>query len=168
MIYYIIYYYYVYLVVSKAMLFQNLQTLYTFPDNFRAFKVLVAAQYSGAKVQASADFEFGKTNKSDDFLRKFPVGKVCILCLFFIVNHSMSCLVGYYFLLIIDQTPKKWWNKSKHWVWERVTCLQLHLHCNVWVILIVIYKPFVALSRWRFSYGNAILSFIRFGFDRSS
>eukprot|EP00112_Aurelia_sp_Birch-Aquarium-sp1_P012904 Seg272.3 transcript_id=Seg272.3/GoldUCD/mRNA.D3Y31 product="Elongation factor 1-gamma" protein_id=Seg272.3/GoldUCD/D3Y31 len=50
-------------------------TLYTYPDNFRAFKALIAAEYSGAKVK-TADFEFGKTNKSPDFLKKFPLGKV--------------------------------------------------------------------------------------------
>lgn len=56
--------------------FYFLQTLYTYPDNFRAFKALIAAEYSGAKVK-TADFEFGKTNKSPDFLKKFPLGKVC-------------------------------------------------------------------------------------------
>lgn len=56
--------------------------LYTYPENFRAFKALIAAQFSGANVQI-APFEFGKTNKSEDFLKKFPLGKVsnarCVL-----------------------------------------------------------------------------------------
>lgn len=51
-------------------------TLYTYPENFRAFKVLVAAQYSGAKVTVDKNFVFGETNKSDAFLKKFPLGKV--------------------------------------------------------------------------------------------
>jgi len=53
--------------------------LYTYPDNFRAFKILIAAQYSGAKVQVVQDppgFKFGETNKTSDFLKKFPLGKV--------------------------------------------------------------------------------------------
>lgn len=54
-----------------------LQTLYTYPDNFRAYKALIAAQYSGAKVKVAADFVFGETNKSDSYLKKFPTGKVC-------------------------------------------------------------------------------------------
>lgn len=49
--------------------------LYTYPDNFRAYKALIAAQFSGANIQL-ADFEFGKTNTSDEFLKKFPLGKV--------------------------------------------------------------------------------------------
>lgn len=52
------------------------QTLYTYPENFRAFKVLVAAQYSGAKVNIDKNFVFGETNKTDAFLKKFPLGKV--------------------------------------------------------------------------------------------
>jgi len=51
-------------------------TLYTYPENFRAYKALIAAQYSGAKVNIAQDFKFGETNKSDAFLKKFPLGKV--------------------------------------------------------------------------------------------
>merc|ERR1712002_70192 len=51
-------------------------TLYTYPENFRAFKALIAAQYSGAKVNVDNNFVFGETNKSDAFLKKFPLGKV--------------------------------------------------------------------------------------------
>lgn len=50
--------------------------LYTYPENFRAFKALIAAQYSGANVQIASNFEFGKTNTSPEFLKKFPLGKV--------------------------------------------------------------------------------------------
>jgi len=51
-------------------------TLYTYPDNFRAQKALIAAKYSGADVKVAQDFVFGETNKSADFLKKFPLGKV--------------------------------------------------------------------------------------------
>jgi len=51
-------------------------TLYTYPDNFRAFKVLIAAQYSGAAVKVQENFVFGETNTAKDFLAKFPTGKV--------------------------------------------------------------------------------------------
>merc|ERR1711971_1489345 len=51
-------------------------TLYTYPDNFRAFKALIAAKYSGAQVTVATDFVFGETNKSAEFLKKFPLGKV--------------------------------------------------------------------------------------------
>ena len=56
-----------------------LQTLYTYPDNFRAQKALIAAKYSGADLTVAKDFVFGETNKSADFLKKFPLGKVRIL-----------------------------------------------------------------------------------------
>lgn len=51
-------------------------TLYTYPDNFRAWKVLIAAEYSGAKIKNAANFVFGETNVSKEFLAKFPSGKV--------------------------------------------------------------------------------------------
>merc|ERR1712137_1161407 len=51
-------------------------TLYTYPGNFRAFKALIAAEYSGAKVKVDTNFKFGETNKSANFLTKFPLGKV--------------------------------------------------------------------------------------------
>jgi len=51
-------------------------TLYTYPDNFRAQKALVAAKYSGAQVSVAKDFVFGETNKTPAFTAKFPLGKV--------------------------------------------------------------------------------------------
>merc|ERR1712020_282172 len=35
-----------------------------------------AAKYSGAEVTVAKDFVFGETNKSPEFLKKFPLGKV--------------------------------------------------------------------------------------------
>ncbi|XP_020292019.1 elongation factor 1-gamma [Pseudomyrmex gracilis] len=51
-------------------------TLYTYPQNFRAYKALIAAQYSGAQIKVADDFVFGETNKTEEFLKKFPLGKV--------------------------------------------------------------------------------------------
>ncbi len=58
-----------------------LQTLYTYPESFRASKALIAAKYSGVEVRVVCEppeFELGKTNKTEEFLAKFPLGKVCI------------------------------------------------------------------------------------------
>jgi len=51
-------------------------TLYTYPGNFRAEKVLAVAKLSNANVKVDDKFVFGETNKSDAFLKKFPLGKV--------------------------------------------------------------------------------------------
>uniref|UniRef100_A0A671LK75 Elongation factor 1-gamma n=1 Tax=Sinocyclocheilus anshuiensis TaxID=1608454 RepID=A0A671LK75_9TELE len=54
-------------------------TLYTYPENWRAFKAQIAAQYSGARlkvVSTSPAFTFGQTNRSPAFLSNFPLGKV--------------------------------------------------------------------------------------------
>ena len=57
----------------------DFQTLYTYPENFRAYKAQIAAQYSKADlkiVSSPPDFKFGETNKTPEFLKKFPLGKV--------------------------------------------------------------------------------------------
>merc|ERR1712212_279812 len=51
-------------------------TLYTYPGNYRAQKIQIAAAYSGSDVKVASNFEFGQTNTSDEFLAKFPMGKV--------------------------------------------------------------------------------------------
>ncbi|CAK9293473.1 unnamed protein product [Gordionus sp. m RMFG-2023] len=50
--------------------------LYTYEDNFRAYKIFIAANYSGAVVKQCSDFVFGETNKQPEFLKRFPLGKV--------------------------------------------------------------------------------------------
>lgn len=52
------------------------QTLYTYPENFRAYKILAAANYSGFDLKQDKNFNYGTTNKSEDFQKKFPMGKV--------------------------------------------------------------------------------------------
>jgi elongation factor 1-gamma len=49
--------------------------LYTYPDNFRAQKIQIAAKYSKFNLDLP-DFVVGETDKSADFLKKFPLGKV--------------------------------------------------------------------------------------------
>lgn len=73
-----IYYYYNMKVWSIIYVLNVLffQTLYTYPENFRAYKALIAAQYAGSNVKVEQNFVFGETNKQDGFLKKFPTGKV--------------------------------------------------------------------------------------------
>jgi len=61
-----------------------LQKLYTYPNNPRAFKALIAAKYNGVELEIPA-FTMGETNKSAAFLAKFPFGKV-ISCFFFFLS----------------------------------------------------------------------------------
>jgi len=51
-------------------------TLYTYQNNYRAYKALIAAKYSGANVKEDPSFIFGTTNKTEEFTKKFPLGKV--------------------------------------------------------------------------------------------
>merc|ERR1711973_64251 len=51
-------------------------TLFTYPGNFRAEKILSVAKMSESDVKVDDKFVFGETNKSEAFLKKFPLGKV--------------------------------------------------------------------------------------------
>lgn len=47
--------------------------------NKNAFKGLIAAEYAGVKVELTKDFEFGVSNKTPEFLKLNPFGKVPVL-----------------------------------------------------------------------------------------
>jgi len=49
--------------------------LYTYPNNPRAAKALIAARYNGVELELP-NFQMGVTNKTPEFLEKFPFGKV--------------------------------------------------------------------------------------------
>lgn len=69
------------------------QTLYTYPDNYRAFKILIAAEYSGNNIRVVSEppeFVLGETNKSADFLAKFPLGKAR-------GNNNYCLVINYYY-----------------------------------------------------------------------
>ena len=51
-------------------------TLLTYTDNFLAQRVLNAAKYSGAELTVTKDLVFRETNKTPEFLKKLPLGKV--------------------------------------------------------------------------------------------
>lgn len=53
-------------------------TLYTDTANFRAFKILIAAEYNGVEI-AIPEFTLGKDNKTDQFKQMSPLGKLPVL-----------------------------------------------------------------------------------------
>ncbi|KAH9619367.1 hypothetical protein KSS87_011668 [Heliosperma pusillum] len=53
--------------------------LHTGSNNKNAYKALIAAEYSGVKVDLAENFEMGVTNKSPEFLKMNPIGKVPVL-----------------------------------------------------------------------------------------
>lgn len=52
--------------------------LWTNPANFRAFKVLIAAEYNGVELEVP-EFNHPSDSKSPDFLAKSPLGRVPVL-----------------------------------------------------------------------------------------
>ncbi|PWZ16410.1 Elongation factor 1-gamma 2 [Zea mays] len=53
--------------------------LHSGAGNKNAFKALIAAEYSGIKVELTKDFEMGVSNKTPEFLKMNPLGKVPVL-----------------------------------------------------------------------------------------
>ncbi|CAK9160332.1 unnamed protein product [Ilex paraguariensis] len=47
--------------------------------NKNAFKALIAAEYTGVKVELAKNFEMGVSNKTPEFLKMNPIGKVPVL-----------------------------------------------------------------------------------------
>jgi len=61
--------------------------LYTYPNNYRAIKSLIAAQYAGVDIRPADEFKFPGDVRSEEFAQKNPVKKVPVLetadgCLF--------------------------------------------------------------------------------------
>ncbi|KAI2620660.1 glutathione S-transferase [Hypomontagnella submonticulosa] len=51
----------------------------SYPGNFRALRPLAVAALGGLDVSMDDDFKMGVTNKTPEFLAKFPMGKVPVL-----------------------------------------------------------------------------------------
>nr|GMD66549.1 elongation factor 1-gamma 2-like [Ipomoea batatas] len=53
--------------------------LHSSNTNKNAFKALIAAEYTGVKVELVKDFQMGVSNKTPEFLKMNPIGKVPVL-----------------------------------------------------------------------------------------
>ncbi|CAL9087004.1 unnamed protein product [Musa acuminata var. zebrina] len=53
--------------------------LHSWKTNKNAFKALIAAEYSGVQVELAENFEMGVSNKTPEFLKMNPIGKVPVL-----------------------------------------------------------------------------------------
>ncbi|XP_075519044.1 elongation factor 1-gamma 3-like isoform X1 [Primulina tabacum] len=53
--------------------------LHATSTNKNAFKALIAAEFIGVKVELAKDFEMGVSNKTSEFLKMNPIGKVPVL-----------------------------------------------------------------------------------------
>lgn len=49
------------------------------PGAHRALRILVTAALAGLKVDLADGYEHGKTNKTPEFLAKFPTGQVFVV-----------------------------------------------------------------------------------------
>ncbi|KAK3688996.1 glutathione S-transferase [Podospora appendiculata] len=49
--------------------------IYTYPNNFRVQRAQALAALNGHEIEIDPAFVFGKTNKTPEFLAKFPMGK---------------------------------------------------------------------------------------------
>lgn len=50
--------------------------MHTYKGNKSADKALIVAEYTGVKISVPSDFEMGVTNKTPEFLKMNPMGKV--------------------------------------------------------------------------------------------
>ena len=52
------------------------QVLHAGKTNKNGYKALIVAEYSGVKVELAPNFEMGVTNKTPEYLKLNPIGKV--------------------------------------------------------------------------------------------
>ena len=45
--------------------------------NKNANKTLIVSEFNGVKVELAKDFQMGVTNKTPEFIKMNPIGKVC-------------------------------------------------------------------------------------------
>lgn len=57
-------------------MFINLQVLHSGSTNKNAYKVRIVAEYTGVDVQLVKSFEMGVSNKTPEFIKMNPIGKV--------------------------------------------------------------------------------------------
>ena len=65
--------------VVITQLSQKIQKIYSYPNNPRVFKALVAAEYYGITIEQTPDFKMGVDNQTEDFKKLNPNGKVPLL-----------------------------------------------------------------------------------------
>ncbi|KAK4483898.1 hypothetical protein RD792_011126 [Penstemon davidsonii] len=53
--------------------------LHAADGNKNAFKALIAAEYCGVKIELAKDFQMGVSNKTPEFIKMNPIGKVPVL-----------------------------------------------------------------------------------------
>lgn len=54
----------------------SMQVLHAAKTNKNTYKTLIAAEYSGVRVELAPDFEMGVSNKTPEFIKMNPIGKV--------------------------------------------------------------------------------------------
>ena len=57
--------------------------IYSYPNNPRIKRALIAAKYNGLEIETPAFDFFGKDNRTAAYLAKFPQGKVSLIGLSF-------------------------------------------------------------------------------------
>jgi hypothetical protein len=71
----------------------SLGKIYSYPNNPRVAKTLIAAKYNGASVEV-VDIKIGEDTKDAAFLKKFPLGKVSSLLLISVRFHALKVLTA--------------------------------------------------------------------------
>lgn len=115
--------------VKQFLFSPPLQTLYTYPENWRAFKAQIAAQYSGACLKVASNspaFTFGQTNRTPAFLNNFPLGKVSVVMLdFFKMSKKKSYCNQLMQAIIKSNQVKRFYPLSLSVVTNIALCIKL-------------------------------------------
>ncbi|KAI9008978.1 hypothetical protein CLU79DRAFT_723129 [Phycomyces nitens] len=118
-------------------------TIYTYPNNPRAAKAVIAGAYNGVKVDLKS-FEIPK-DVTPEFLTKFPMGKVPAFESPE-VNLFESSAIGYYAALAKENSPlvgKTAVEKALIMQWILFAENEIASHVGAWVYPLMGYMPYM-------------------------
>jgi elongation factor 1-gamma len=120
-------------------------SLYTYPGNFRAFKILIAAEYNGIAIDVP-EFTMMKDNKTPEFLEMSPLGKVPVLKTPQGALFESNAIARYVARMRRDTElyGATFFASAQVDSWVDFCTHELELACTMWLYPVIGYMPFNA------------------------
>lgn len=117
--------------------------LYTYPGNFRAFKILIAAEYNGISIDVP-EFKHLVDNKTPEFLAMSPLGKVPVLKTPQGALFESNAIARYVARMRRDTElyGSTFFASAQIDSWIDFCTHELELACTMWLYPVIGYMPF--------------------------
>lgn len=126
-------------------------------NNKNAFKTLIAAEYTGVQVELAKNFEMGVTNKTPEFLKLNPIGKVSTF-FFFQILLCLQDVWSFKFWLYVNSgacVGDTWWCHFREQCYSSIWYEWIFVHCFVVLVLAIFHVFFWSTIIVPCSYWNS-------------